>query len=338
MVVENLIIRDLYENAITANDAGVDYDNITIRNNEIYNTLGTGECIYFGCQSTNTTYTSCQVHHSIIENNYCHDTCMGGGVTTPSCTGGSMGSGIFFFSNFFFFLNFFFTLKGYQVKMGSYSNIVRNNVCNNTFGPCLLLYDDYNKGVNIIEGNLVLNNNRDSGIQISAGAIIRNNIVVNSNLSGINIPSNSVNLYNGLPNRNLVIEHNTLVSNNEYGIRFGVTPVNTTIRNNAVLGNLLGDFRSVSQSGVLWSRNAYNTGSTPSNVNANGTFLVGTVSSQFASPSSNNFYPLSSGNLVAAGSESGLPYDFNYFARSACAPTGFYYFFIIFIKCYFSNN
>lgn len=39
-----------------------------------------------------------------------------------------------------------------QVKTGSNNVVVRNNVCYNTYGVCALLYDDYNRGQNVIEG------------------------------------------------------------------------------------------------------------------------------------------------------------------------------------------
>ncbi len=51
-------------------------------------------------------------------------------------------------------------------------------MCYNIPGVCVLLYDDYDRGVNLIEGNVAVNIASDNGIQVTAGAIIRNNIVL----------------------------------------------------------------------------------------------------------------------------------------------------------------
>ncbi len=112
----------------------------------------TGECIYLGCSND-----GCRTFNSVVEFNYCHDT----------HTDGS-GSGA----------------AGYQIKTGSYNNIVRHNVCKNTPGVCVLLYDDYDRGVNIVEGNVVLGVQNDNGIQVTSGVIVRfNNVVIGWNAS-----------------------------------------------------------------------------------------------------------------------------------------------------------
>ncbi|CAF3121951.1 unnamed protein product [Rotaria socialis] len=58
----------------------------------------------------------CRIRDSIIEHNYCHD--------TFGSSGGSR--------------------AGFQVKSGSY----------NVVGPCIIVYDDYDCGRNLIDGNL----------------------------------------------------------------------------------------------------------------------------------------------------------------------------------------
>jgi hypothetical protein len=56
--------------AFSANDVGAVYSNLVLRRMEIYDTgAGTSECFYLGCQND-----ACQVHHSLVELNYCHDT------------------------------------------------------------------------------------------------------------------------------------------------------------------------------------------------------------------------------------------------------------------------
>lgn len=306
VVVQGMKIHDLYVNAITANLPGTstsptEYRNLTFRRNEIYKTAGTGECIYLGCQGSSSTTTPCFVRDSLVEENLCYDTCLGGGRT--ACTGGSMGS-------------------GFQVKFGSYNTIVRNNVCYNVNGPCVLLYDDWNKGLNIVEGNVVINTPSDSGIQVSAGAIIRNNIVIGSRDSGIFIANNNNNIYNGLGTRRLTIAHNTLYKNGQYGIYYSTSASASTFVNNAALGNTVEDYRSgISMATATWKNNARSSPGQPTGVGANATILVGSATTELADPVNFNVYPKATSALIRAGLETGLPYDFNQFSRSACAPT-----------------
>ena len=78
------------------NSVGKKYNNITIRNVEIYNTgADTSECFYLGCN-----YNECQFTNSLVEYVFCHDT-----------------------------LNAFDDYgAGIQIKTGSYNNIIRNSV------------------------------------------------------------------------------------------------------------------------------------------------------------------------------------------------------------------
>lgn len=106
-------------------------------------TGGTGECIYLGCVTD-----GCRVNGGLIENSYCHDTCV-----PNACSGGSYGSGFQVRAHSCRSRVRASVLKPMsQVKPGSNNVIVRNNVCYNTNGVCTLLYDDYNRGQNIIEG------------------------------------------------------------------------------------------------------------------------------------------------------------------------------------------
>ncbi|CAF5092911.1 unnamed protein product [Rotaria sp. Silwood1] len=47
---------------------------------------------------------------------------------------------------------------GFQVKPGSYNVMIRNNACYKVAGPCILVYDDYNRGRNFIVGYQIYNN------------------------------------------------------------------------------------------------------------------------------------------------------------------------------------
>ncbi|CAF3730056.1 unnamed protein product [Rotaria sp. Silwood1] len=161
-VFDDIFIYNITGTAISANDAGNEYSNITLRNSEITNTNTmantTGECVYFGCSND-----ACRIRDSIIEHNYCHD--------TLNSAGGSR--------------------AGFQVKSGSYNVIIRNNVCYKVVGPCIIVYDDYDRGRNLIDGNLAIYaGTADLGIQCTSGATITNNIVINASAS---IYNNAIN-------------------------------------------------------------------------------------------------------------------------------------------------
>jgi hypothetical protein len=49
VTVEDCHVHDTTANAISANDAGVDYAGIVLRRNHIHDTGGNGEGMYLGC-------------------------------------------------------------------------------------------------------------------------------------------------------------------------------------------------------------------------------------------------------------------------------------------------
>ena len=143
-VPDHITIED---NEIHDIDVGINFrssmDSIVVRRNHIYNTNGTAEGMYVGCNNA-----SCAVSNSIIEQNWIHDTT------------GSQGDGI-------------------EIKYGSYGNIIRDNVIHDANFPCILAYgvtDDNVSQPNIIEGNVVWNCGQS--IDVIADAIVRNNIVM----------------------------------------------------------------------------------------------------------------------------------------------------------------
>jgi len=84
-------------------------NNIVARHNEIYLTgrlNGTGEGMYVGCNNA-----TCIVSDSLIENNWIHD-------VLPGTTQGD----------------------GIEVKVGSHSNVIRDNVIYNRTYPCIFVY------------------------------------------------------------------------------------------------------------------------------------------------------------------------------------------------------
>jgi len=244
----------------------------------------------------------CQFINSYLINNYCHDTCIPYG-----CAGGSNGS-------------------GYQIKgWGSYGNTIRNNVCVRVNQVCLLLYDDFDLGPNIVEGNWAYGNVIDAGIQVAAGAIIRNNVIY-GNVGGIVVTSNTADLMLGKQNRNIQIVGNTFVNNQGTGMNLPVfSPTSgTRIVNNAVFEDSGSAFKGGDQTGVTWANNAYYGGSVLSGVASSGVKLVGTSATELQGPTSYNFHPSATSKLLGAGAaltSNDLTYDFDCVVRSQAAPT-----------------
>jgi hypothetical protein len=147
-----------------------DMHHITIRRNHIYRTAGTGEGMYVGCN-----WAACVVSDSLMEGNWIHDTLQA-----------SQGDGI-------------------EIKRGSHSNILRDNVIHDTNYPCILVYGTEGNPRNVIEGNAMWNCG-DSGIQAAADAEIHNNIILESPGNGFNSQD-----HQGVTPNNLEFVHNTIV-------------------------------------------------------------------------------------------------------------------------------
>eukprot|EP01111_Echinosteliopsis_oligospora_P016428 TRINITY_DN682_c0_g1_i1.p1 TRINITY_DN682_c0_g1~~TRINITY_DN682_c0_g1_i1.p1 ORF type:complete len:522 (-),score=150.92 TRINITY_DN682_c0_g1_i1:92-1657(-) len=291
LLIEGVKIHDVGATALSANDSGNTYYNIIIRGCEIYNTADTGECLYFGC-----TTDGCRVKDTLIENNVCHD--------TQNSAGGSIGS-------------------AFQVKPGSYNVTARNNLCYNVKSVCILFYDDYDRGVNIIEGNVVLNTIQDAGIQATAGALIRNNVVLNAGLDGISIIPNSV--MSGSTVRKVTIIHNTVIGSAGNALRLNSIPSSPsiTIANNVFDSDGTAIKSSSDLSGVVFSANAIRGAVDANGVPASTYISEKGGSSEFASVANYNTYPVSSSSsLVGKGdSKYTSSNDFNQNARSTASVT-----------------
>ena len=197
ITVQNCVVHGTDANAIAANDGGKDYARFKFIHNEIYDTGVTGEGFYLGCNAD-----ACRIHDSLVANNYIHD--LQG--TDPSYQG-----------------------DGIEIKQGSYANIVRDNVIRDTNYPGITMYDVNGNGApNIIERNIVWNSN-DSGIQITADAIVRNNIVLGSANNAFF--SNNI---DGASAANLTIVNNTFLMPGSDGIRLNGASGAVTIANNAI--------------------------------------------------------------------------------------------------------
>ena len=196
ITVQYCVVHGTDANAIAANDDGKSYARFTFVHNEIYDTGDTGEGFYLGCNGD-----ACRIHDSLVANNYIHD-----------LNSGRISQG-----------------DGIEIKKGSYANIVRDNVIRDTNYPGITMYDVNGNGApNIIERNIVWNSN-DSGIQITADAIVRNNIV----LGAANNAFFSNNIDGGSA-ANLTIVNNTFLMPGGDGIRLNSVSGSVTIANNAI--------------------------------------------------------------------------------------------------------
>jgi hypothetical protein len=179
LTLEDNEIFETQNNAVAINSG--DTDSLILRRNHIHHTglylFGPteGEGMYIGCHDG-----SCKVTNSLFEGNYIHD-------LRATSDGGN---------------------DGIEIKVGSYGNVVRDNVIHNTnIGkeyPCIFVYGGGPER-NIVEGNAVWN--CGEGIQVVADAIIRNNLVLKSAIAGIVAAPHAANRRV----RNVTIVNNTIV-------------------------------------------------------------------------------------------------------------------------------
>ena len=173
ITIRNCHVHDTAANAISANDGGNVYARLEFVHNEIDHAGDTAEGFYLGCNDD-----ACRVHDSLVANNYIHD------LNGPTV---SQGDGI-------------------EIKAGSYANVVRDNVIHDVAYPGITLYHTNGNGApNIIERNVVWNSG-DNGIQVTADAIVRNNIVLSAAAAGIGIHASQ-----GGTVGNLTIVNNTVL-------------------------------------------------------------------------------------------------------------------------------
>ncbi len=118
---------------------------------------------------------------------------------------------------------------GIEIKAGSYANTVRDNVIHDTAYPGITLYHTNGNGApNIIERNLVWASG-DNGIQVTADAIVRNNIVLSAFAHGIGIHPSQ-----GGTVGNLVIVNNTVLKASGDAIHINGVSGSVLIANNAL--------------------------------------------------------------------------------------------------------
>jgi hypothetical protein len=279
--IEDLVIHKV--------DVGVnfrsDMHHITVRRNHIYDTGingKTGEGMYVGCN-----YASCVVSDSLIEGNWIHDT-----------LGASQGDGI-------------------EIKRGSHSNIIRDNVIYDTNWPCILLYGTEGNPRNLVEGNVMWNCG-DSGIQVAADAVIRNNIILDNPMNGLNSQD-----HQGVTPNNLEFIHNTIVGGNpclrlhNWGNKQGMV-----FANNAVYCES-GFFKISALDGVAISGNVVFP-STPQ-LPSTGYTAGRSADSDFIDTAEKNVYPAADSVLIDAGDSSyTTEMDFNGTPRTGKPDSGAY--------------
>ena len=282
ITLEDLVIHDI--------DVGIGFqDNmhhITVRRNHIYNTgidRGTGEGMYVGCN-----YAACIVHSSLIEQNWIHD----------SLPGTTQGDGI-------------------EVKVGSHSNIIRDNVIYNRAYPGIFVYGTGPNPVNIVEGNVIWN--ALEGIYAVADAIVRNNIVFNSG-TGLSLYG-----HDQVPQmKNITAVNNTLYKNDDgVFMRWGSSATNMILANNAIYS---ASKNALNLSGSVGTFTAnYVEGKSDRTLDGVAFIAGGSSSAAFVDPANNDFWPQIGSRLIGLANGAYIPpVDFNTNSRTSPYDVGAY--------------
>jgi hypothetical protein len=285
ITLEDLDIHDV--------DVGINFrssmNNITVRRNHIRRTGiggGTGEGMYVGCNDA-----TCIVRDSLIENNWIHD-------ALPGTTQGD----------------------GIEVKVGSHSNVIRDNVIYNMPYPGIFVYGTGTNPSNLVEGNVIWN--CLEGIYAVADAIVRNNIVINSG-TGLSLYGHA----QVAQIKNIVAVNNTLVGNDSgLYMRWGSGVSNVRLANNAVYsaGKSAVNAGSGIPAGAAVAAN-YIEGSSSVAIDSARFFDGGSAASAFVDAANRDFWPRAGSVLIDRGSATEAPaLDFNRSARNAPVDVGAY--------------
>jgi len=281
ITIEDSEIYETGNNAIAMNSGN--YDSFTIRHNHIHHTgldmsvATEGEGMYLGCNNN-----TCRVTNSLIEENYIHH-------LRSTSDGGN---------------------DGIEVKVGSYGNIIRNNVIHDTnIGtqfPCIFVYGG-GADINIVEGNAMWN--CGEAIQVVADAIIRNNIILNSDVGITAAPHTQVSQM-----RNVTIVNNTIVGHNEcLYIRW--SGANSMIlANNAVYcpSNTAVNASGLSGPGITVRANFVEGNMVGASIDGKSFVSGGSVLSAFRDVQSKDLWPTSDSVLIGKAEASLVPaLDFN---------------------------
>jgi hypothetical protein len=278
-------------NAIALNSGNSDA--IIIRRNHIHHTgryaLGSteGEGMYVGCNNN-----TCRVTNSLIEGNYIHH-------LRATSDGGN---------------------DGIEIKVGSGGNVVRDNVIHDTTNgrryPCIFVYGG-GAAPNIVEGNVMWN--CGEAIQVAADAVIRNNLILNSDIGITAAPhaqSSQV--------RNVTIVNNTLAGHGTCLSMGWSSSTGSTLANNAIYCPG-GTAVSGSLGSATVRANLVAGGMSSGAVDGTRFTAGGTTAAAFVNAAAMNFWPASGSPLRNAAQASFAPAsDFNGRARTAPMDVGAY--------------
>jgi len=247
--------------------------------------------MYLGCNND-----TCRVTNSLIEGNWIHH-------LRGTSDGGN---------------------DGIEVKPGSWGNVIRDNVIHDTnIGrqyPCIFVYGG-GPGSNIVEGNALWN--CGEAIQVVSDAVIRNNLIFNSSITGITASPHS---------QIATMDNVTIVNNTVYGnpeciyVRWS-SATNMVLANNAFYcgGSTAVNAGGLGGAGITVRANFTEGGM--SGASNDGTAFVagGTAASAFVDAPSWDFWPKPGSPLIAAALAAYAPaVDFNGTSRSSPFDVGAY--------------
>ena len=193
LTLRHIQVHDTAEAAVTANISGQTYARLRIEHSEFHHTGGTGEGLYLGCNSA-----ACAVVDSTVRGNWIHHT--NGAMVTQG--------------------------EGIDLKLGSHGNLIADNVIHDTLFPGIVVADTAGGGpANRVERNLVFAS-ADRGVQVTANAIVANNIVIGVAAEGIAAV--------GSPVGNLVFRHNTVWQPGATALRLSSVSGPVQVHNNAL--------------------------------------------------------------------------------------------------------
>jgi chitodextrinase len=294
LTIENSEIADTGNAGFTANSG--DTDSLTLRHNQIHHTglftLGAteGEGLYLGCNAA-----TCRVTNSVIEQNYIHD-------LRGTSSGGN---------------------DGIEVKVGSGGNVIRHNVIHTTtIGtayPCILVYGG-GANPNTMEGNVVWQ--CGEALVALADAVVRNNIVLQSNTGLASYPHEQV---AGL--QNVTFVNNTVYGHAECASLRWAGAVNVVLANNALYCGVNVGIYGTGLTGAGVTVRANYVEGTLVGGSLDGTrFLAGgTAAGTFTNPAALDFWPQAGSLLRNTAEAAYLPSaDFNGLPRTPSRDVGAY--------------
>jgi hypothetical protein len=282
-------------NAIAMNSG--DTDAFTIRRNHIHHTglldlsVGTtqGEGMYVGCNNA-----SCIASHHLIEGNYIHD-------LRGTSSGGN---------------------DGIEVKVGSYANIIRDIVIHDTtIGTCYPCIFAYGGGpdVNIVERNAMWN--CGEAIQVVSDAVVRNNLILNSDVGITTAPHAQV-----AQMKNVAIVNNTLYGHSDCLYLRWSSATSMTLANNAIYCPGSTSVNAAGLGGASVRANYVEGGLSGAAIDGLGFFDGGRATDIFQDPPGFNFWLSPGVPLIGAADPAYLPPDdFNLTPRQIPSDVGAYH-------------